>query len=79
MYAKITVALNKGNYCMGLFLDLKKSFNVCSFQILLRKLVKFGIKGTTLLWFKNYLSGRTQCVDINGSRSTPCNINISVL
>jgi hypothetical protein len=46
--------------------NLKKAFNVCSYQILLRKLVKFGIKVTTLLWFKNYWSGRAQCVEING-------------
>jgi hypothetical protein len=77
---KITEALNSGKYCIGLFLDLKKAFDVCSHEILLKKLEKgFGIKNTALLWFKNYLSNRTQIVDINGNLSQPCNIDISVL
>jgi exonuclease III len=31
----ITKALNKGDYCIALFLDLKKAFDVCSHEILL--------------------------------------------
>jgi hypothetical protein len=77
---KITEALNNGKFCIGLFLDLKKAFDVCSHAILLKKLEKgFGIKNTALLWFKKYLSNRTQVVDINGNVSRPCNIDISVL
>jgi hypothetical protein len=30
-----------------------------------------GIRGITYGWFKNYLSGRSQFVDVNGSRSDP--------
>jgi hypothetical protein len=77
---KITEALNDGKFCIGIFLDLKKAFDVCSHEILLKKLEKgFGIKGSVLLWFKNYLSNRPKIVDINGSLSQPKNINISVL
>jgi Reverse transcriptase (RNA-dependent DNA polymerase) len=77
---KITEALNNGKYCVGLFLDLKKAFDVCSHEILLKKLEKgFGINGSALLWFQNYLSNRMQIVDINGTLSQTCNINISVL
>jgi hypothetical protein len=35
---KITEALNDGKYCIGIFLDLKKAFDVCSHKILLKKL-----------------------------------------
>jgi Reverse transcriptase (RNA-dependent DNA polymerase) len=74
---KITEALNEGKYCIGLFLELKKAFDVCSHQILLKKLEKaFGVRGTALQWFSNYLSNRTQVVDINGSISKPCNVNL---
>jgi hypothetical protein len=55
----ISRALNEGNYCIGVFLDLKKAFDVCSHEILLNKLRKMGIRGTALLWFKNYLAGRS--------------------
>ena len=33
----ISQALNKGNFCVGIFLDLKKAFDVCSHPILLKK------------------------------------------
>jgi hypothetical protein len=52
------------------FFDLKKAFDVCSLDILLMKLEKMGIVGNALNWFKSYLCGRTQFVDINGNQST---------
>jgi hypothetical protein len=75
----VTSALNDGMYCIGIFLDLKKAFDVCSHSILLAKLQKMGIQETALNWFKNYLSGRSQLVDINNVHSDPLAINISVI
>ena len=72
-------ALNEGKYCVGLFLDLKKAFDVCSHEILVAKLEKLGIRGVALDWFKSYLKNRMQCVDINGNVSLPRAIDISVL
>ena len=40
----IANSLNNGKYCIGLFLDLKKAFDVCDHSILLKKQKKFGIK-----------------------------------
>jgi hypothetical protein len=40
---------------------------------------KYGIVGTELAWFKSYLSDRSQVVDINGTHSTPRDIDISVI
>jgi hypothetical protein len=75
----VSEALNDGNYCVGVFLDLKKAFDVCSHPILLKKLTKMGINGTTHKWFANYLSGRTQKTDINGNLSEELNLDISVI
>jgi hypothetical protein len=75
----VTTALNEGMYCIGVFIDLKKAFDVCSHNVLLSKLQKMGINGTTLNWFKNYLSGRSQIVDINNVFSDPLSIDISVI
>ena len=58
----VSTALNDGKYCIGIFLDLKKAFDVVSHEILLKKLEKMGVSGTALLWFRNYLSGRAQKV-----------------
>jgi hypothetical protein len=38
-----------------------------------------GIRGTALSWFKNYLAGRSQYVDINGTKSDALNLEISVI
>ncbi len=38
-----------------------------------------GVRGNTYKWFENYLEGRSQFVDINGSKSDPLDINISVI
>jgi hypothetical protein len=38
-----------------------------------------GINGTSLDWFKSYLSDRTQIVDINGNTSRTRKLKISVL
>jgi hypothetical protein len=61
----ISQALNDGNFCIGVFLDLKKAFDVCSHPIFLKKLEKMGVRGTALSWFKNYLEGRSQSTGLN--------------
>jgi hypothetical protein len=75
----ISNAINNGNYCVGVFLDLKKAFDVCSHDILLKKLIKFGIDENQLKWFSSYLKNRFQRVDINGRYSSDMQINISVM
>ena len=47
------------------FLDLKKAFDTLDFQIILDKLYNYGRRGVRNDWFKNYLSNRTQYVEVN--------------
>jgi hypothetical protein len=75
----ISTALNENMYCIGIFLDLKKAFDVCSHEILLKKFKKMGIQGKTFEWFASYLSDRAQCVDINGMFSDFLSLDISVI
>jgi len=75
----ITTALNDNNFCLGVFVDLKKAFDVCSHDILLTKLSYMGINNIALEWFRSYLSNRTQCVDINGSISQEKDLLLSVI
>ncbi len=72
-------ALNEKKYALGIFLDLKKAFDVCSHSILIRKLHKLGIRDSALNWFQSYLQGRQQRVDINGNLSSSRALDISVL
>ena len=75
----VSNALNEDDFCIGIFLDLKKAFDVVPHCILIKKLKKFGVKNNALEWFKSYLTNRSQCVDINGHISSPKFINISVM
>ncbi len=72
-------AMNEKKFCIGIFLDLKKAFDVCSHKILLQKPKKYGILGTTHDWLSSYLSDRVQKVDINGNLSSEKIFNISVI
>ena len=77
---KIHESLDKGEYAiyLGVFLDLAKAFDTVNHSILLNKLEHYGIKGIPLLWFKNYLSNRKQCVHFKGTNSEMFDITCGV-
>ena len=75
----ISQAMNENMYCIGVFLDLKKAFDVCSHEILLKKLLKMGVRENSYEWFSSYLSGRSQCVDIFNNFSDFIELAISVI
>ena len=52
-----------------IYLDFRKAFDLVPHNELLYKLWKYGITGDLWLWFRAYLSSRTQCVKINGCLS----------
>lgn len=56
---------NKGEKCIGVFLDLRKAFDTISHAFLVDKLEKIGVRGTALNLFESYLQGRKQRVVIN--------------
>ena len=53
-----------------LYLDYEKAFDKVPHERLIRQLNKFGIKGNTLLWIKDYLHDRSQRVRVNGAMSS---------
>jgi len=75
----ISQALNENKFCLAVFIDLKKAFDVCSHTILLKKLKHFGINGKAHDWFTSYLSNRTQCVDVNNTLSDEKQLLLSVI
>jgi hypothetical protein len=65
IHNKITEAIDSKKFSIGIFLDLSKAFDTVDHEILLHKLENYGIRGTPLLWFKNYLSSRCHQVKCN--------------
>lgn len=59
-----TSYLDKGEKCVGVFLDFKKAFDTVSLPILITRLENVGIRGYALAWFKDYLKDRQQCVKV---------------
>ena len=74
----ITQAFNNKEHAIAIFCDLRKAFDTVSHPILLKKMSKLGIRGTTLQWFKSYLSGRKQFVYLNGVSSSMLEIILGV-
>ena len=75
---KIQNAIEDGNYCCGIFLDLSKAFDTVNHQILLQKLEYYGIRGMANYWFKSYLDNRKQFVSMGGVKSDMLGITCGV-
>ena len=54
--------MKKNEYVLGVFIYLKKAFDIVNHQIILHKLKLYGVNGTCLEWFKSYLSNRNPCI-----------------
>lgn len=74
----ITDNLNNGKKCLAVFLDLARAFDTVPHDSLLRVLHSYGVRGTVLNVFENYLTKRQQKVRINGILSDAVEVKIGV-
>ena len=61
--------IDKGDYNLAVFLDLRKAFDTVNHNLLLKKLKFYGIQGIELQWFESYLSKRQQYCSVNNHHS----------
>ena len=71
-------SLDNRKYGCGIFIDLQKAFDTVNHDILLKKLERYGIRGTALDWFKSYLTNRKQYVSVNGYSSSYLSVTCGV-
>ena len=67
-----------GHYTGMVLLDLQKAFDTVNHDILLSKMNALGVNVNSVGWFRSYLSGRKQVVDVSGTMSSECNITCGV-
>lgn len=56
----------KDTYCLAAFADLAKAFDSLDRSLLIKKLELYGVKGSFFNFISNYLTNRTQQVNLNG-------------
>lgn len=68
--------IDKSNYIIDAFLDIKRAFDIVDLNLSIRKLYYAGIRGNILNLIKSYLNDRTQIVRVNGEFSKVNNTSI---
>ena len=63
------MAADSGLLTILILLDLSSAFDTLCHTILLNRLASIAITHTPLEWFKSYLSGRTQFIQLKSFKS----------
>ena len=77
--ADITSMLDDGGMVALIMLDLSSAFDTLDHDVMLDRLEHmFGIQGSALGWIRSYFQGRTQCVSVDGSKSSRVELTFAV-
>ena len=74
----ITDASVQDRVTIATYIDLSKAFDCLQYDKLFQKMVSLGFQDNTLNWFKDYLTDRRQCVDIDGEQSEWLDVKLGV-
>lgn len=74
----ITQSINNGDTVLGVLIDYRKAFDTVNHEILLNKLMKYGVRGLANKWIRDYLSNRLQFTSYNRIRSSNMQITCGV-
>ena len=75
---KIAEAIDNRKFMLGIFVDLSKAFDTLNHDILLHKLMTYGVRGIAIDWFSSYLKNGDQFVNFNNVLSTRSKITTGV-
>ena len=71
-------AVDRGELSGVCMLDMSAAFDVVDPELLLQKLQLYGFDDGAVEWMKNYLTNRSQSVYIDGSLSSPLDVEVGV-
>lgn len=71
MVSRVAGALDRGDKCITVFLDLAKAFDTVPHNALLTELERCGVRGRALKMMSSYLENRIQYVRIDDELSDP--------
>ena len=74
----ITKIADEGKPITVIYTDLRKAFDSVPHDLLIKKLEYYGVDGKNLRWLENYLTDRTQRVQINGIKSRTSEVESGV-
>ena len=64
--------------CGSVLIDLKKAFDLVDHGCLLHKLEHYGVRGSSLAWFRDYLTTRSQKVQFKNDLSPGLRLDFGV-
>ena len=70
--------MNNKQLSYSIFIDFRKAFDSINHEILLKKLENLGFVNSSINWFQDYLTNRTQYTVVNGLDSSLLDINCGV-
>ena len=75
---RIQKACDNRQYACGVYVDFKKAFDTVNRNILMDKIVHYGVRGTKNNWYKTYLTNRKEQLTVNGQTFEKALIGILV-
>ena len=67
---QINNCFEKNHFTLGIYIDLKKSFDTAVHAILIKKIKHYRAKGNNLRWFESYLENRKQYITYETTKFT---------
>ena len=75
---QISNSFEKNLFTVGVFIHLSKAFDTVDQDIVICKLVNYGIRGNNLKWFESDLNNRKQFISFNNKSTSFVNIKCGV-
>ena len=78
MYDKWVESIENGNMAGVMMIDLSAAFDLVDHPLLLQKLELLGFDQSAVVWMWSYLTGRSQCVYVDGKFSEFLAVSVGV-